>query len=121
MYQQTFFSILFISTNILNCLTSASTDQCERDKCDNINKKCRNFDLETFKNSPSIFTFFPEGRLGNKISAFLNLYFLKLEFGLDVYYEKESFKLLNNFFPNAKLAVKVLEDELCNWKDFGYD
>jgi hypothetical protein len=106
----------------IKCLVSliyASNDQCERDKCEDISKKCRQYDAESFKNSKSLFTFFPEGRLGNKLSAFLNLYFLKLEFGLDVYYETESYNFLNKFFPNAKSALKVLENELCNWKDFG--
>jgi hypothetical protein len=51
-----------------------------------------------FKKSPSIFTYFPEGRLGNKITAYLNLLWLKLDFGLDVYYEKESFEMLDYFF-----------------------
>ena len=112
-------TLIVIFIKCLALLSKASNDQCERDKCEDVSKRCREFNAETFKKSKSIFTFFPEGRLGNKLSAFLNLYFLKLEFGLDVYYEAESYNFLNKFFPNAKFAMKVLEDELCKWTDFG--
>ena len=80
---------------------------------------CMAYDYETFKNSTSIVTYFPGGRLGNAITAYLALYWLKLEFGLDTYYEKESKELLEQIFEKAD-KHKVLEDDLCNWKSFGF-
>ena len=35
------------------------------------NSSCLQYDAEKFKTSPSLFTFFPMGRLGNTISAYL--------------------------------------------------
>jgi len=90
---------------------------CEADSC---KKPCRKFNAKQFKNSPSIFTYFPEGRLGNKITAFAFLYWLKLDFGLDVYYERESYEVLNRIFANVEGKMKVLEDELCDWTKFGF-
>ena len=40
-------------------------------------------------------TYFPGGRLGNKLTAFLTLLWLKLDFGLDVYLEKEAHQFLD--------------------------
>ena len=91
---------------------------CEADSC---KKPCREYNAKEFKKSPSIFTYFPEGRLGNKISAFLFLYWLKLDFGLDVYYEKESYEVLGYIFANVAGTVKILEDELCDWKKFKFE
>ena len=89
--------------------------------CQTIKPPCLNYDREKFQTSPSIFTYFPEGRLGNKITAYLTLLWLKLDFGLDIYYEKESFENIDYFFENVRGTVKVLEDSLCNWKDFGFE
>ena len=36
-------------------------------------------------------TYFPGGRLGNMLTSYLTLLWLKLEFGYDTYYEKESY------------------------------
>ena len=80
--------------------------------------KCMAYD--TFdRDSTSIVTYFPGGRLGNAITAYLTLYWLKLEFGLDTYFERESKDLLEGIFEKAD-KHKVLEEDLCNWKSFGF-
>ena len=91
------------------------------ESCQTITPPCLKYDEEKFKTSPSIFTYFPEGRLGNKITAYLTLLWLKLDFGVDTYYEKESFENLDYYFENVRGTVKILEDSLCNWKDFGFE
>jgi hypothetical protein len=45
---------------------------------------------------------------------------LKLDHNLDVYLEQKSFEMLNQFFENIGGGIKVLEDSLCNWKEFGF-
>ena len=98
---------------------SPENEFCEADSC---KKPCREYNAKEFKKSRSIFTYFPEGRLGNKISAFLFLYWLKLDFGLDVYYERESYEVLDYIFANiAETKLKILEDELCDWKKFKFE
>lgn len=99
-----------------------TTKYCDSNKsADSCTKPCLKYDAQKFKNSPSIFTYFPEGRLGNKISAYLYLFWLKLDFGLDVYFEKESFDMLNYFFANVRGTMKVLEESLCDWREFGFE
>jgi len=50
---------------------------CDSDKVDCherepvFNSSCLRYDAEKFKNTPSLITFFPMGRLGNTISAYL--------------------------------------------------
>ena len=78
---------------------------------------CTPYDYETFKNSTSIVTYFPGGRLGNAITAYLTLYWVQLEYGLDTYFEKESLERLQLYFENVD-KHKVLEEDLCNWKNF---
>ena len=80
---------------------------------------CTVYDYEKFKDSNSILTYFPGGRLGNAITAYLTLYWLQLEFGLDTYFEKESKERLELIFENVN-KHKVLEEDLCNWKSFGF-
>ena len=109
--------LLAVTPSLLAESDPSKNEYCEADTCV---KKCRKFNSKQFKNSPSIITYFPEGRLGNKISAFLFLFWLKLDFDLDVYYEKESLDVLIYIFENVAGTVKVLEDELCNWRDFGF-
>ena len=62
--------------------------------------KCIRFDPKKFQHAPSVMTYFPGGRLGNMITAYLTLTWMKEEFGYDVYYEKESF-LVNILFESA--------------------
>ena len=64
-------------------------------------------------------TYFPGGRLGNMLTAFLTLYWLKLDFGLDVYLEKEAHQFLDRYFEGIN-EVKVLEDGLCDWRQFPF-
>jgi hypothetical protein len=45
---------------------------------------------------------------------------LKLDHNLDVYLERKSFEMLNQFFENIGGGIKVLEDSLCDWKEFGF-
>ena len=42
-------------------------------------------------------TYFPGGRLGNMLTTYLTLYWLKLEFGYDTYYEKEAYYVSTTF------------------------
>jgi hypothetical protein len=124
----TLLHVVFQAIILTVCLAENEDGFCElsdlnksAEDCKTITSPCLNYDKEKFKTSPSIFTYFPEGRLGNKITAYLTLLWLKLDFGLDVYYEKESFENLDYYFENVKGTVKILEDSLCNWKDFGFE
>ena len=38
-------------------------------------------------------TYFPGGRLGNMLSAYLNLLWMKLDFGYDTYFPKSDFEV----------------------------
>ena len=80
---------------------------------------CLSYDPQTFKDSTSMVTYFPGGRLGNTLTAYLNLLWLKLEHGLDTYFEKQSKELLEQYFEKAD-EHKVLEEDLCNWKGFPF-
>ena len=65
---------------------------CELDKREEcIDGKCIRYDPRKFKNSPSVMTYFPGGRMGNMITAYLTLLWMKLEFNYDVYFEKQSY------------------------------
>lgn len=50
----------------------------------------------------------------------MTLLWLKMDHGLDVYLDRSSFKTMRLYFENIGGGVKVLEDHLCNWKDFGF-
>ena len=63
----------------------------DRDKC--TEDKCLRYDPKKFSKSPSIVTYFPGGRLGNKLTAYLTLLWINLEFGFEVYYEKASYNV----------------------------
>jgi len=89
-----------------------------RDKC--TDGKCIRYDPKKFAKSPSIMTYFPGGRLGNMLTTYLTLYWLKLEFGYDTYYEKEAYYFLDKIFTNINGTVSVLEDSLCDWHQFGF-
>jgi len=89
-----------------------------RDKC--TDGKCIRYDPKKFAKSPSMLTYFPGGRLGNMLTSYLTLLWLKLEFGYDTYYEKEAFQFLNKIFANINGTVNVLEDSLCDWQQFGF-
>jgi len=52
--------------------------------------------------SPSIATYFPGGRLGNMLTAFTTIYWINLDFGMDVYLEREAHKFLSNIFEGRK-------------------
>ena len=70
---------------------------CELDKRESCTAgKCIRYDPLKFKTSPSIMTYIPGGRLGNKMSAFLMLLWLKLDFGFDVYYPKDDYEVRKN-------------------------
>lgn len=64
-------------------------------------------------------TYFPGGRLGNMLTAFLTLLWVKLDMNLDVYLEQEAHEFLDHYFEGVS-AVNVLEKGLCNWKDFPF-
>ena len=52
------------------------------------------------------------------LTAYLTLTWIKLEYGLDVYYEKASAKHLSRFFEN--IDMPTLEDALCDWTQFPF-
>ena len=71
------------------------------------------------RTSPSIVTYFPGGRLGNMLTAFLTLLWVHWETGLDVYFEKESHDFMNTFFENIDY-IPTLEDSFCDWRQFPF-
>lgn len=92
------FVVLAIISSQVGVTTSTQTiidvpkNFCELDNRDSCTDgKCIRYDPRKFKNSPSIMTYFPGGRLGNKITAYLSLLWMKLDFGYDTFFEKESF------------------------------
>ena len=94
-------------------------DFCEVDRRNECKKnQCVRYDPKKFMSSPSLVTYFPNGRLGNKLTAYLTLLWIGLETGLEVLYEKESFKVLDHYFENINLPV--LEDSLCDWRQFPF-
>ena len=76
-----------------------------RDKC--TDGKCIRYDPKKFAKSPSIMTYFPGGRLGNMLTTYLTLYWLKLEFGYDTYYEKEAYYVSTTFTTFLWRHIKV--------------
>ncbi len=62
-----------------------------------------------FRQSRSVLTYFPGGRLGNMISSFLTTYWMYLEHGLDTYLEKEAHDFLSIIFEHVDV-VKVKGD-----------
>ena len=77
---------------------------CELDKREECVKegKCIRYDPRKFKNSPSVMTYFPGGRMGNMITAYLTLLWMKLEFNYDVYLEKQSYLVSNNCTSSSR-------------------
>jgi hypothetical protein len=45
---------------------------------------------------------------------------LKKDHNLDVYLEREAFDRLNLYFENIGGGIKVLEDSICDWREFGF-
>ena len=77
---------------------------CELDKRESCTEgKCIRYDPLKFKSSPSIMTYFPGGRLGNMLSAYLNSYWMKRDFGYDVYFPKKDYEV-RHFFP-SEIAI----------------
>jgi hypothetical protein len=64
--------------------------------------------------------YLPGGRLGNMISSFLMMLWVKLESSSSsssdfvVYLDKESHKVMGRYFEN--LEMPVLEESLCDYK-----
>jgi len=81
---------------------------------------CYAFDPLTFDDEPSIATYFPNGRLGNAISAFLMLLWVRLDHGLQTFMEKEAVDMLSQYFVFGNSTHKVLEEDLCDWQKFGF-
>ena len=96
-----------------------SSPYCVAPKAGTQCANCTPYNYATFKDSTSIATYFPGGRLGNTITSYLTLLWLKLDFGLDTYFEKQSIQLLEQYFENVT-QHKVLEEDLCDWKKFGF-
>ena len=80
------------------------------------------YDPRKFVTSPSIVTYIPHDQnLGNVISAYLILLWINLEHGYSVYVDKASHNQLKFYFKNVdQTPVKVLEESLCDWDEFGF-
>eukprot|EP00096_Caligus_rogercresseyi_P011923 TRINITY_DN4842_c0_g1_i1.p1 TRINITY_DN4842_c0_g1~~TRINITY_DN4842_c0_g1_i1.p1 ORF type:complete len:380 (+),score=14.15 TRINITY_DN4842_c0_g1_i1:58-1197(+) len=98
---------------------SPYTDSCEIGSQDCGQKKCILYDEKKFKNSSSVFTMFPGGRLGNMISAYMYITWLQWEYGLQVYFERKSHKHMSKFFKNIK--IPILEDAFCDYRKFPFE
>ncbi len=57
-------------------------------------------------------TYFPGGRLGNMISAFLTTLWVHLDHGLDPYLEKEAHEFMSIIFENVDV-LKVTSVKRC--------
>jgi len=120
------FVVLTIISSQIRSTSSTETiyvpqNFCELDKREEcVEGKCIRYDPRKFRNSPSVMTYFPGGRMGNMITAYLTLLWMKLEFNYDVYLEKQSYLFMNLIFKNINETTKVLEDGLCDWRQFGF-
>ena len=56
----------------------------------------------------------------NVVSFLQTLLWLKVDFNYDVYLEKKSFEMLRKYFVNIDGGIKVLEESLCDWREFGF-
>ena len=98
------FVVLTIISSQIRSTSSTETiyvpqNFCELDKREEcVEGKCIRYDPRKFRNSPSVMTYFPGGRMGNMITAYLTLLWMKLEFNYDVYLEKQSYLVSNNCF-----------------------
>ncbi len=72
-----------------------------------------------YRTSGSILMYPPGGRLGNMISSYLMLFWLRLEHGFDVYLDRESVQVMGRYF--ASLDMPVLEDSLCDYRAFPWE
>lgn len=120
-----YFSRNLVLTAVLPLISSATqTIEVPKSFCELDRKsecqvgQCLRYDPKKFPNSRSVVTFFAGGRLGNKISAYLNLLWVHLDHDQDVYYEKESFEVLDRYFEN--INIPTLEDGLCDWRTFPF-
>ena len=68
----------------------------------------------TCRTLTSIVMYLPGGRLGNMISAFLMMLWVKLENGYAAYLDAETSAVLRRYFEN--IDMPVLEESLCNYK-----
>ena len=80
------------------------------------------YDPRKFSTSRSIVTYIPHDRnLGNVISAYLILLWINLEHGYNIYVDKASHNQLKLYFKNVEQTpVKILEEGLCDWDEFGF-
>jgi hypothetical protein len=134
-------SVHLVSIIFLESLVLASEEgHCQVDGVERCG--CRVYNEEEMKTSPSLITYFPMGRLGkeavqkrlslispllkplslvgNTISAYLTLLWLKMDHGLDVYFDRSSFATMRLYFDNVGGGIKVLEDHLCRWEEFKF-
>lgn len=118
--------VILLAMSKPQVVTSTQTIEVPRNFCELDNReacspgKCIRYDPKKFQTTPSIVTYFPGGRLGNMLTAYLFLLWIKLEHGYDTYFEKESYKYMEYFFANLNGTVKILEEDLCDWTQFGF-
>ena len=81
------------------------------------------YDPRKFATSQSIVTYIPHDRnLGNVISTYLILLWIHLEHGYNVYMDKAAHLQLKLYFKNVDdTPVKILEEGLCDWDQFGFE
>ena len=84
------------------------------------NADCYRYDPSFFPDEPSIVTYFPDGRLGNGLSSYLMMLWVKLDHGLETYMQREAIDMLSQYFVYANTTHKVLEEDLCDWRAFGF-
>ncbi len=93
---------------------------CELDRRDECEEgQCLRYDPKKFKEGVSVVTYFPGGRLGNMLTAFLTSLWVHLDHGLDPYLEKEAHDFMSVIFEHVD-AIKVLETDLCDWRQFPF-
>ena len=68
----------------------------------------------TCRNFTSIVMYLPGGRLGNMISAYLMMLWVKLENGYDAFLDADTSAVMRRYFEN--IDMPVLEESLCNYK-----
>ena len=69
------------------------------------------------RNSTSIIMYLPGGRLGNMISSYLMMLWVKLENGYIAYLDADTSAVMKRYFEN--IDMPVLEKSLCDYK-FAY-
>ena len=52
--------------------------------------------------------------------SFQTLIWMKIDYNYDVYLERSAFATLRRYFDDIDGGIKVLEESLCDWREFGF-